>query len=179
MAAKLRNEIDLLIEILEEAALRSIDAETRGEKQRSPQELRVIMDLIDEKMVRGENLSDHDDPLMPRGAALRGINLKGRRYLQELKDYKRDRGWRGTMDKAGWIIFSPCSFQRNNHLHQSSLAHRLMLKRNFTVFRDIFPSPILAEASGQPVRVAEALNFSGSPRPICLGITNQEIKKAT
>ena len=63
------------------------------------------MDLIDEKMVRGENLGDYNDPLMPRGAALRGINLKGRRYLQELKDYKRDRGWRGTLDKAGWILF--------------------------------------------------------------------------
>lgn len=105
MASKQR-DIDVMIEILEEAALRSIDAEPPGDKQRSPQELRIIMDLIDEKMLRGENLSgDTNDPLMPRAALLRGINLKGRRYLQELKDYKRDRGWRGTLDKAGWILF--------------------------------------------------------------------------
>jgi hypothetical protein len=105
MASKHRNDIDVMIEILEEAALRSIDAESPGNKERSPQELRIIMDLIEEKMLRGENLSDYNDPLMPRGAALRGINLKGRRYLQELKDYKRDRGWRATLDKAGWILF--------------------------------------------------------------------------
>jgi len=105
MASTQRNDIDVMIDILEEAALRSIDAESHRDKQRSPQELRLIMDLIEEKMVRGENLSDHNDPLIPRGAALRGINLKGRRYLQELKDYKRDRGWRGTLDKAGWVIF--------------------------------------------------------------------------
>ena len=95
-----RSDIDVMIDILEEAALRSIDAEDQVNKERSPQELRLIMDLIDEKMVRGENLDDYTDPLMPRGAALRGINLKGRRYLQELKDYKRDRGWRGTLDSA-------------------------------------------------------------------------------
>ena len=100
-----RSDIDVMIDILEEAALRSIDAEGNVAKERTPQELRLIMDLIDEKMVRGENLDDYNDPLMPRGAALRGINLKGRRYLQELKDYKRDRGWRGTLDKAGWVIF--------------------------------------------------------------------------
>jgi len=100
-----RSDIDVMIDILEEAALRSIDAEGNVAKERTPQELRLIMDLIDEKMVRGENLDDYKDPLMPRGAALRGINLKGRRYLQELKDYKRDRGWRGTLDKAGWVIF--------------------------------------------------------------------------
>jgi len=100
-----RTDIDVMIDILEEATLRSIDAEEQTNKERTPQELRLIMDLIDEKMVRGENLDDYNDPLMPRGAALRGINLKGRRYLQELKDYKRDRGWRGTLDKAGWVIF--------------------------------------------------------------------------
>jgi hypothetical protein len=100
-----RSDIDVMIDILEEAALRSIDAEGNVTKERTPQELRLIMDLIDEKMVRGENLDDYKDPLMPRGAALRGINLKGRRYLQELKDYKRDRGWRGILDKAGWVIF--------------------------------------------------------------------------
>jgi len=100
-----RSDIDVMIDILEEAALRSIDAEGNVAKERTPQELRLIMDLIDEKMLRGENLDDYKDPLMPRGAALRGINLKGRRYLQELKDYKRDRGWRGTLDKAGWVIF--------------------------------------------------------------------------
>jgi hypothetical protein len=105
MPSKRPNDIDLMIEILEEAALRSIDAEPPGDKQRSPQELRLIMDLIDEKMLRGENLDNYKDPLMPRAAALRGINLKGRRYLQELKDYKRNRGWRGTMDKAGWVLF--------------------------------------------------------------------------
>ena len=105
MPSKQRSDIDVMIDILEEAALRSIDAEPAGDKQRRPQELRLIMDLIDEKMVRGENLDDYKDPLMPRGAALRGINLKGRRYLQEVKDYKRDRGWRGTLDKAGWVLF--------------------------------------------------------------------------
>jgi hypothetical protein len=105
MSSKQRNDIDVMIEILEEAALRSIDAEPPGDKQRSPQELRLIMDLIDETMVRGENLDDYKDPLMPRGAALRGINLKGRRYLQELKDYRRDHGWRGTLDKVGWVLF--------------------------------------------------------------------------
>ena len=70
MSSKQRNDIDVMIEILEEAALRSIDAEPPGDKQRSPQELRLIMDLIDETMVRGENLDDYKDPLMPRDAAL-------------------------------------------------------------------------------------------------------------
>jgi len=86
MPSKQRSDIDVMIDILEEAALRSIDAEPAGDKQRSPQELRLIMDLIDEKMARGKNLDDYKDSLMPRGAALRGINLKGRRYLQELKE---------------------------------------------------------------------------------------------
>ena len=77
MALKQRNDIDVMIEILEEAALRSIDAEATGDRERSPQELRLIMDLIDERMVRGENLSDHNDPLMLRVRLCAVLTLKG------------------------------------------------------------------------------------------------------
>ena len=99
----------MMIDILDEAALRSIDAEDQVNKERSPQELRLIMDLIDEKMVRGENLDDYTDPLMPRGAALRGINLKGRRYLQELKTTSATAAGEGHSIKLDGCSSALCS----------------------------------------------------------------------
>jgi len=37
-----RSDIDVMIDVLEEASLRSIDAEEHVDRERSPQELRLI-----------------------------------------------------------------------------------------------------------------------------------------
>jgi hypothetical protein len=81
--SEINPDTDLLIEILEEARLRSDVPNTQPRQFKERRELALIIDLIDEKYIRGDVLADKGGP--PRGAAMWGITHQGRQYLQKLK----------------------------------------------------------------------------------------------
>ncbi|MBE7157441.1 MAG: hypothetical protein INR62_03230 [Rhodospirillales bacterium] len=115
------NEIDLIIEVLEEAKLRSVGKVGRPNIGSDNERLRIIMDLTAERMVWGKNtwsfLVNQTDGKPPDVGALHGIKLKGRRYLQELKDYKRDRSFWSRNEQIVLVIAGALLVLVGNVLH--------------------------------------------------------------
>jgi hypothetical protein len=84
-AMKRRSDNDIILDVLEEAARRSYSDETFQWKQYGPQELPIVLDLIEENKVRGEVGEDAGG----QSIALTGITLPGRQLHDELIE-KRD-----------------------------------------------------------------------------------------
>ena len=99
-----RSDVELMIEILEDATTRSNKPQEASQPRQfsESQELALIFDLIDAKHVRGEVIDSKERP--PRGAAMWGITLSGREYLQKLKTEHDARKLPAKLAKLSWAI---------------------------------------------------------------------------
>jgi len=99
---KANNDVQLMIDILKDAAGRSDQESPAHREFHEKRELALIFDMIEAKLIRGEVLRSKEGP--PRGAAMWGITLAGREYLTKLKTERNDASWRAKAGKAAWAF---------------------------------------------------------------------------
>jgi hypothetical protein len=99
-----RLDTEIMIDVLSEAALRSeSDPSSDYKKPRSNRELAIIYDLIDAKHIRGEILPEKDG-ITPRGAAMGGITLDGRKFRDVLRAQRDEKKFLARLGRFSWAI---------------------------------------------------------------------------
>jgi hypothetical protein len=99
-----RCDTEIMIDVLNEAALRSErDPSSDYSKPRSNRELAIIYDLIEAKYIRGEILPDKDG-ITPRGAAMGGITLDGRKFRDTLRTQRDEKRFLTRLGRFSWAI---------------------------------------------------------------------------
>jgi hypothetical protein len=97
---KHRSDNDIIIDILEEAARRSYSDKPFEWKQYGPEELPVVLDLIEENKVRGEVGEGENE----QDVALIGITLPGRQLRDELIAKRNARKVTSRLKNLGLIF---------------------------------------------------------------------------
>jgi len=91
-----------MMEILKDAAARSDDPEPKVREFSEKRELALVYDFIEAKHIRGEVLPSLSGP--PRGAAMWGITLSGREYLQKLSVEREAQRLPAKFAKLLWVV---------------------------------------------------------------------------
>ena len=95
---KRRSDSDIMIDVLEEGARRSFSNEQIDFKLYGPDEMPIIIDLIESGKVRGD--TGHIDGGL--GVALDGITLEGRQFRDELIAARDEKKLSSRLKKAIW-----------------------------------------------------------------------------
>ncbi len=95
---KRRSDNEIMIDVLEEAARRSHSDEPFVPKQYGASELPIVLDLIEEKKVRGV-VTSHGGA---KNITLQGITLPGRQLRDELVSQRDAKKFSSRIKKAGW-----------------------------------------------------------------------------
>jgi hypothetical protein len=99
---KTQTDIALMIEILEDATMRSEQEEAVPRQFTEKRELALIYDMIEAFLIRGKVARSAEGP--PCGASMWGITLSGREYLSKLKTHEEETSWRSRAGKLFWAM---------------------------------------------------------------------------
>jgi len=96
---KRRSDSDIIIDVLEEAALRSFSNDPPQFREYGPQEMPIIIDLIDADKVRG------DTAHVEGGLAVKldGITLEGRQLRDDLIAQRKAKSYSARAKNFVWL----------------------------------------------------------------------------